>query len=440
MRIPGRSRLGAAVLVAAGCAGNAEPKVVITAVQPAAAYSGARISLVIQGGPFRPIFDVDTSGGSETTELGAFTAFLAASGGGAATAADSLMWLSPSELAADLPSGIAPGPYDVEVRDPRGALARLPMGFVSLGPDVTPPVVKLDEPRPGTIVMAGAEVPVQFEADDGPGTLDQLAWKVFTADVVLSMSCSHPPNVSRATCRFVFVAPQPTQPGELLNVQVSATDTAAWLGHDQTTLSIGVPPVVTSFEPFAGPAAGTTPFSVHGKNFIVGTQVLVGGVLLEPDGGTVVSDTLIQGTTPAHDPGLVPVTVRSGSASVDAHDSFRFVGQPQVLDVSPSAGPSSGCTPVTIVGKYFDETAMTRIWFGADRQSWSALQCINYKGANRIEGLTPPGAGAVSVFAEDPVGGLGSLPLAYTYLDVDSPDGGPPEPGPATCPCGGGPP
>ena len=112
MRFPGRSRLGAAVLacfVLAGCAGNAEPKVAITAVTPAAAYSGSTISLVIEGGPFRPIYDVDTSGGSETTELGAFTAFLGTSGGGDALPADSLRWLSTSELAADLPPGDPPG-------------------------------------------------------------------------------------------------------------------------------------------------------------------------------------------------------------------------------------------------------------------------------------------------------------------------------------------
>lgn len=442
MRISERPRLGVAMLLAAGCAGNAEPKVAITAVTPAAAYSNFPISLVIEGGPFRPSYDVDTSGGSETTSEGAFTAFLSLSGGGNGQPADKLQWLSVSQLSAELPSGIPAGTYDVEVRDPRGALAGKPMGFTSLGPDTEKPVVTIDEPTLGTIVSAGAEVPVAFEADDGYGTLDQLVWNVSSGDTPMPPgSCTHAPNVSRATCRFVFLAPQPEQLGQPLVILVTATDTTGLTGVAQTTLSIGVPPIVSTFEPFAGPATGGTILSVKGKNFIPGTEVLLGGVPLEPmqaGNGTVVSDTLIQGLTPAHDSGPVTVTIRSGSASVDAPGSFEYVAEPQVLDVAPSMGPATGCAPVTIVGKGFDEGRGTRVWFGSDLATASALQCINYKGPNRIEGLTPPGAGAVSVFAQDPVGGAGELTLAYTYLDVEPTDGGEPPPQGAACPCPGG--
>jgi hypothetical protein len=448
MRISGRSWLGLAMLGgqlvathgAAGCAGNVEPQLTISAVSPPAAYSNSTVSLVIEGGPFRPIYDVDTHGGSEAIELGAFTAFLTPSAGGSPLPADALMWLSTSELAANIPPDIAPGPYDVALRDPRGALAERPMGFVSLGLDLTPPTVKIDEPPPGSIVNAGAEVPVAFEADDGLGTLDMMIWTVGSTDVTFSGSCSHPPNVSHATCRFVFVAPQPAQNGQALNVLVTATDSAGNPGQDQTTLTIGVAPTPGPFAPFEGPAAGGTPFSVRGKNFIAGTEVLFGDALLVPGGGTVVNDTLIEGMTPPHDPGTVPVTIRTGAISVDAAGTFTFVGQPEVLAVAPSSGPVVGCAPVTIVGKNFRENAKTRVWFGSDLPTASPLQCIQYRSPNRIEGLTPPGAGAVTVFAEDPVGGTSMLPLAYTYLDVDSPDGGEPPPGPAGCPCDGGPP
>jgi hypothetical protein len=437
MRIPERPRLGVAVLLAAGCAGNAEPKVAITAVTPAAAYSNFLISLSIEGGPFRPSYDVDTNGGSETTEQGAFTAFLSASGGGLRQPVDDLKWGNTSQLSAELPPGIPAGTYDVEVRDPRGALAMKAMGFVSLGPDETAPVVTIDEPQPGTIVSAGAEVPVAFEVDDGYGTLDQIVWTVSSPDSTMPPGSCDPMHASRATCRFIFLAPQPTQPGQPLelDIHITATDTASNPGVKDATLFVGLAPVVSSFDPFVGPAAGGTLVSVHGQNFIKGTQVLMGGAPLEPGGGTIVSDTLIQGTTPAHDPGPVSVTVQTGSASVDAPGAFEFVAAPQVLDVSPNSGPLAGCAPVTIVGKGFDDGRMTRIWFGSDLGSAAALQCIDYKGPNRIEGLTPPGAGAVSVFAQDPVGGVGELPLAYTYLDVDMPDAGEPPPAGQGCPC-----
>src|SRR5438105_915904 len=105
MRISERARLGDAVLLVVGCAaascatascaGRPEPRVAILAVTPSSAYSDSKVPLVIEGGPFRPIYDVDTSQGRETTELGAFTAFLAPSvGPERAIAADSLTWLS----------------------------------------------------------------------------------------------------------------------------------------------------------------------------------------------------------------------------------------------------------------------------------------------------------------------------------------------------------
>src|SRR5882757_2426262 len=133
MRLPGGAPLGVTLVatgfVIAACAGNAEPRVTISAVTPSSAYSDSTIPLVVEGGPFRPVYDLDTSSGLETTELGAFTAFLAPSRGGDVVPAADLMWLSTSQLAAVVPAFISPGPYDVEIRDPRGSIALLPAGF-----------------------------------------------------------------------------------------------------------------------------------------------------------------------------------------------------------------------------------------------------------------------------------------------------------------------
>jgi hypothetical protein len=447
MKTPGRARLGVAALFAAGCAGSTEPKVTITDVTPAAAYSDATTSLVIHGGPFRPIYDIDTSGGHETLELGAFTAFIAPSDGfGVALPADQLMWLSTSELAATLPAGINAGSYDVEVRDPRGAVAMKKMGFVSLGPDQQSPTVTIDEPESGTIVASGAEVPVAFTADDGPGYLRSMVWKVATSEGEMSGSCPVVLPVHRTTCRFLFVVPTPQQNGEPLSIVATVTDTGTSApAMAETTLAIGLPPIVQSFDPREGPAAGGTPITITGDHFIAGTEVLVGGAPLVPlvaGGGIVVSDTVIQGLAPSHDPGLVTVTVRTGSASVDASGKFSYVGRPEVRALTPTMGPIAGCTPVTIVGKYFRESEvpgapLTSVVFGSDPATGAPLQCASWKSDNRIEGLTPAGAGAVSVFAIDPVGGVGGLPLAFTYLDTDMPlDGAPDVPYVCRCPPG----
>jgi len=138
------------------------------------------------------------------------------------------------------------------------------------------------------------------------------------------------------------------------------------------------------------------------------------------------------------DRGGASAPVRTGAISVDLSGSFNFVGKPEVLALTPGSGPLGGCTAITIVGKFFREGPLTRIWFGADLPTGSPLRCPVYVSQNRIEGFTPPGAGAVSVFAQDTVGGVGALPLAFTYLDVDAPDAG--MTAPPACPCEGGPP
>jgi hypothetical protein len=449
MSIPERARLGVAARVVAGCAvvavvavgcrDSTEPQVTVSAVMPAAAYSGAPISFVIQGGPFRPVYDIDTSTGRSTLQLGAFTAFLSPAGGNGLlepVAVDSLTWVSTSQLAAILPGTIAAGPYDVEVRDPRGGLALLPSGFMALGVDHTLPVVEIAEPLSGTIVNAGAEVPVAFAADDGLGHIASMGWTIATSDIQRSGTCPVGPNLQHATCRFVFVVPSPTQLGQPLNVDVSAVDTSNNPMHAQTTLAIGLPPVVETFSPFEGQAVGGTQVSVSGDNFIAGTQVLVGGALLQPNGGTIMNAHLIQGTTAAHDPGPSTLTVRTGAISVDAPGPFNFIARPEVRAVMPNSGPLAGCTPITIVGKYFRDR-QTSVWFGSDTSSGAQLLCMNYISPNRIEGFTPPGVGAVSIFAGDAVSGVGQLPLAFTYLDVDTPDAGPPSPS-ACDACAGG--
>ncbi len=449
MRTPGRASLGVASLSAGAlvlaCAGSTEPAVAVTGVMPASAFNNAPVSIVIEGGPFRPAYDIDTSGGSSTPELGAFTAFLSLTGGGADhVVPTSLTWLSTTELAAQLPDDITRGMYDVEVRDPRGRLGALARGFSSLGPDSTPPAVAIVEPGAGTIVNAQAEVPVAFTANDGLGYLAQLRWSVSSADIqTQSGTCPLDPNAQQATCRFLFVVPPPPQAAALpLNVVVEAEDTANNVGRAQITLAVGVTPMATSVAPTLGPATGGTLVSVVGASFIVGTQVFVGDQLLQPNGGTVVNAGLVQGTTVAQEPGTYPVMVQTGAESVQA-GTFELIGRPEVLMVSPTTGPPAGGTHVAIVGKYFRGDSAdsidgrTRILFGSDRSSAAALCCEVVVSEHRIEGVTPPGAGAATIFAEDAIAGVSQLAQSFIYVSQDD-AGTATSPG-CTCADGGAP-
>jgi hypothetical protein len=426
MRTPARATLGVAsvaTLLAATCSGGTETVISVSAVTPASAYNNQKVDLVIQGGPFRPAYDIETDDGKATTQLGAFTAYLAPRGIGPRVAVDSLTWLSTSALAATLRADVPPGLYDVEVVDPRGAFAQLPKGFESLGRDEQEPVVHILGPADGTIVNPSAEVPVSYEADDELGTLDSMHWTVSSPGAApLTGTCPLNPNATQSLCRLVFVVPPTLKSGASLIVNVDAIDVAGNKGRDQRTLSVGLPPIVSEVSPQEGLTEGGDEIAIEGQNFIPGTQVLLGGALIDPNGGTVVDEHLIRGKTPPHEPGTVPVVVRTGGASVEAKQRFTFRAKPSVLAVSPNSGPPAGGTPVAVVGKGFRKE--TVISFGDQFETSLPIQCPTLVSANRIEGFAPPGLGAVAVWAADPVSGTGSqLDLAFTYLTEDSPDG-----------------
>jgi hypothetical protein len=430
MRIPARAWLGVASvgsLLGATCAGTPEAAIGVSSITPAVAYNNHKIELVIHGGPFRPAYDIDTGDGRAATQQGAFTAYLAPKAlGGQRVAVNRLTWLSTTALAASLREDVPQGVYDVVVLDPRGVAGELEEGFSSLGRDTTPPNIPTLEPDEGTVVNPSAEVPVVFEAEDAPGTLSTMRWTV-SADGVDSITgtCPLGPNTTDYTCRFVFAVPPRLRSGDILKLDVEAVDAAGNSYRDGRTLAVGIAPVVRFVSPLEGPADGNAEIAVEGDNFIPGTQVLVGGVPIEPNGGTIRDEHHIVGKTPAHDPGVFPIFVRTGGVSVKAPEPYTFVAQPLVLAVTPTSGSPAGGTFVTIVGKGFRDDTEIRFGSGFATTAFPLL-CPVHVGPNRIEGYAPPGDGLVSIFALDPVSGTSERPLAFTYLTEDSPDASPP--------------
>jgi hypothetical protein len=444
MRLPARAWLGVASvgsLLAATCSGSPETAIAVSAITPASAYNNRKVDLVIQGGPFRPAYDIDTGDGRAATRLSAFTAYLAPRDpGGQRIPVESLTWLSTTALSAQLREDIPQGEYDVVVQDPRGATAELEAGFSSLGRDLMPPKAEILEPEDGTAVNPSAEVPVVVHSKDAPGALGAMRWTVSSPGVdPITGTC--PPmtlGATEDTCRFVFVVPPTLASGAILNLNVEVTDAAENSDRLVRTLIVGIKPGVKGFTPAEGPAEGGAEILIEGDNFITGspgTQVFVGGTLIEPNGGTVRDEHHIVGMTPAHDPGVFPVVVRTGGSSVKAQGMYAFVGRPLVLAVIPTSGPTTGGTFVTIVGKEFRDETVFR--FGTDFPTSLPLLCPVLVGPNRIEGYTPPGMGAASIFALDQVSGTSERPLAFTFLPDESPDASPLVTPPCLSPDGG---
>ncbi len=121
-------------------------------------------------------------------------------------------------------------------------------------------------------------------------------------------------------------------------------------------------PTVTGVSPTSGPAAGGTSVTVTGTNFTGATAVTFGTA--PAVSFTVTSDTTITATAPAGTAHAVDVTVTSagGTSATSSSDLFTCFVTPTVTSVSPTFGPTTGGTTVTITGTTF--TGVTAVDFG----------------------------------------------------------------------------
>src|SRR5262249_19063379 len=138
----------------------------------------------------------------------------------------------------------------------------------------------------------------------------------------------------------------------------------AQTGADLFTYFVPVP-AVTGVSPSSGATGGGTSVTIRGTNFTGTSQVLFGTVpaLLF----TVNSDTSITAISPLAAAGTVDITVTTGSgtSATGAADQFTYSSgsaTPSVTGLSPTSGPTSGGTSVTITGTNL--SGATAVLFG----------------------------------------------------------------------------
>ncbi len=140
----------------------------------------------------------------------------------------------------------------------------------------------------------------------------------------------------------------------------TSSGTSATSPADQFTFLVTAPPtepapVITGITPNHGSDLGGDHVTITGNNFTGVTDVRFGGDFGE-DAPTfaVVDDSHITATTPFGDPGTSDVLLYSsaGSSAVTAADQFTYdpKAAPKITKVSPSNGPDTGGTKVTITG------------------------------------------------------------------------------------------
>jgi hypothetical protein len=181
---------------------------------------------------------------------------------------------------------------------------------------------------------------------------------------------------------------------------------------------------VSGVSPNFGPSYGGTMVTITGSGFLGALGVTFGGVAAS--GLAVYSDNQLVAVSPPHYAGSVDVVVWNGIASSPTTfaDRFSYGGGLSVAGISPSSGPTSGGTSVTVTGSGF--TGATAVTFGG-----SAAFAPTVFSDNLIIVTAPPhSAGPANVLVW--AGGVASLPTSasvFTYVGAPtvtavSPSGG----------------
>jgi hypothetical protein len=144
----------------------------------------------------------------------------------------------------------------------------------------------------------------------------------------------------------------------------AAGTSGTWQQVVTEPVSASTPPTVTSSTPASGPTSGGTTVTIIGTNFTGATAVTFGAAGAAKS-FTVVSSTKITAVTAAASAGehYVTVTTPAGTSPDNASVVFTYVGAPTVTSSTPTSGPTTGGTTVTITGTNF--TGATAVTFGA---------------------------------------------------------------------------
>lgn len=193
----------------------------------------------------------------------------------------------------------------------------------------------------------------------------------------------------------------------IVDVAVTANGTGTGVGLF-TYVAPPSAPTITAIAPARGTTAGGTPVTITGTDFTGATAVSIGGVPATTF--TVLSATSISATTGAHAAGIVDVVVTTPNGTGTGAGLFTYVAPvaPNVTAISPSSGPTSGGTPVTITGTAF--IGATSVTIGGVAAPFTVVN------ASTINATTGPrSAGAVDVAVTTP-GGTGTGVGLFTYV------------------------
>ncbi|MCI0341791.1 MAG: IPT/TIG domain-containing protein [Planctomycetales bacterium] len=332
-----------------------------------------------------------SSGGTVVTLSGTnFYAGATVTIGGAAATVTSL---SSTQIVATTGAGPV-GPGNVVVTNLDGQSATLTNGFTYMGPAPT-----LASVSPSSGVNTG-NVTI---------TLTGTNFAAGATVLVGGVLATSPTFVS--TTSFTAVTPNLWPATGAVAVTITNAD------GQFATLATGYtltnsPPLLFTVSPAAGTAAGGAVVNVTGNYFQSGATVTIGGATVTI---ATFTTTTIVGTTPSGTVGLRSVVVTNpDSQTATLSNAYRYLGTPPTItSITPTSGPNSGGTTVTVTGTDFVSGATV------DFEGFGSGGAVTFVSSTSLTCTTPNvfgGVGQANVAVVNPDGQYDTLPLAFTFL------------------------
>jgi large repetitive protein len=280
----------------------------------------------------------------------------------------------------------------------------------------------LKPPDPGTIsdVIVGGfryDTPpslTSLDRSSGPeagGTQVTLAGSDFAAGATVSFG-----GLAAISVTFVsstqLIAVTPNHDAGTVNVVVTNPDGLS--GTLVGAFTFGAAPRVDRVNPSTGPIEGGTLVAVSGANFQPGAVAQFGGTTSSAT--SVIDDSNLMAISPAHVAGVVDVAVTNPDGqSATLLAAFNYGSVPPVLrTLSPSSGPLSGGTQVTLSGDNFSPGAAV---------SFGGANATNVNVSTATITATTPShaAGMVDVVVTNSDGQSATMPASFAYRSDAAP-------------------
>lgn len=211
-----------------------------------------------------------------------------------------------------------------------------------------------------------------------------------------------------ATTHTKITATTPASAAGTDGVSVTAVGGTA---RKPTAFTFTALPTVTGVTPSSGPTTGGTVVTITGTNFSARTASVKFGTT-PATLVTVTSPTQVKATSPSGVAGAVGVSVTNLGGTGTDRAAFTYVAPPAVTSVSPSSGPTTGGTTVTITGTDFS-IATAAVKFGS-----TGAASFTVTSPTTIKAVTEShAAGTVDVSVTTASGAAGKT-TAFTFTAV----------------------